>query len=393
MILLTTNAQTLELVTSSASSTDYHVSWTDITTTTFTPGSTQGNIASATTTTILAAPASSTQRQVKMITVANKGTLSLTVTLQKDVSATDYEILCSATLGLDESLQYIEKTGFVLIDAVGNSRVLNPINTGSEQRNIEIYKFGTTIESSSVMYSFAKDSGYPGAWTVGSPGVAGRVTDGMTTTDAGCFPLWTPKGSLYLVGLEFSSTNSLQLYLQDWLWVNSGIAVTTTTSQTINSVQLPARDLLGGTAGVGVIPAILVTTDTTNGSPVTNTTLTYTNSDGVGSRTATIASFPTTCRAGSVVPFTLQVGDTGVRTIESITLGTSYGGGAISLIMYTNIASSNLAVVGGGGLSPDFQQINPAGIKLYNGACLFPAVICTGILTIYASIIVTDRYQ
>jgi hypothetical protein len=138
------------------------------------------------------------------------------------------------------------------------------------------------------------------------------------------------------------------LRILDRLWHNSGIVVTTTTSQTINSVAFPARDNNGATSGEGVMIAIEVSTATTNGSPISNTTMTYTNQSGTGSRTATIPSFPATAVAGTFVPFALQAGDTGVQSIQSITLGTSYGGGAIHLVAYRALQNIPLIIANTG---------------------------------------------
>ncbi|MFO0749129.1 MAG: hypothetical protein U1F43_26225 [Myxococcota bacterium] len=68
---------------------------------------------------------------------------------------------------------------------------------------------------------------------------------------------------------------------------------------------------------------IEVSTATTNVSAVTNMTMTYTNSAGTGSRTGTIGELPATAVAGTFVQFQLDSGDVGVRSIQSLTLGTS----------------------------------------------------------------------
>ena len=78
-------------------------------------------------------------------------------------------------------------------------------------------------------------------------------------------------------------------------------------------------------------------------------TLSYTNQAGTSGRTATIASFPATAVAGTFVPFQLAAGDTGVRSIQSITLGTSYGGGAIHLVAYRILARLELPIANTGG--------------------------------------------
>ena len=51
-ITLDATNKSIELATGSAGSVDWAVSWVDATTTTFTPGDNQGNVTTATTTTI-----------------------------------------------------------------------------------------------------------------------------------------------------------------------------------------------------------------------------------------------------------------------------------------------------------------------------------------------------
>jgi hypothetical protein len=118
---------------------------------------------------------------------------------------------------------------------------------------------------------------------------------------------------------------------------------TTTTEQAITHPGLPARcpPATGSTpdaSGNTILCGIEVSTATTNGSAVTNTTLNYTNQAGSGSKTGTISSFPSTPGVGTFVPFQLAAGDTGVRSIQGITLGTSYGTGVIHLVQYRILA-------------------------------------------------------
>lgn len=119
MILLTDTTHTLEVITSSSEGIDYNISYADVTTTAFTPGSVQGNITTATTTVVLAAPASSTQRQVKFISLTNIGTGNNNVTIQKDVSTTNYVIIDAVELSAGDSLQYIDGVGCRIIDSAG----------------------------------------------------------------------------------------------------------------------------------------------------------------------------------------------------------------------------------------------------------------------------------
>lgn len=393
MLLLTATTNSLQLITTSTSNIAYHASYVDITTSAFTPGSSEGIISSATTTTIVSAPGASTQRQIKMLTLKNTGSSANSLTLQKDVSATDYELMPRITLSAQESITYIDGVGFQVFDSNGNAKSTLPINQGTTGRAMEIYKVGTAPEAAGVRYCWSKDSGSPGAWATGSPGLAGRTTDGTTTTDAGCVPIWTPTGSLFLTGFDMTATVACQMQLIDVLWVNTGAVVTTLTAQTVNSVTLPARDLNGSTNGEGIYAGILVTGATTNVGAVTNTTLTYTNSDNVGSRTATMASFPATAVVGTFVPFQLAGGDRGIRSIQSVTLGTSYAAGSISLIMYRQVATCNVQLANVSGASSLTQAPVTPGIRLFNGSCLLPFGLAsaTTATTIMGTVTIMER--
>lgn len=125
--------------------------------------------------------------------------------------------------------------------------------------------------------------------------------------------------------------------LVDRLWGNVPV-VTTTGAQAITSPAWPARDAAASTNGAGVFLALETSSATGNAGAITNTTVTYTNSAGTGSRTATLASYPATAVAGTWVPLALQAGDIGVRSVQSVTLGTSYISGAIHLTAFRLVA-------------------------------------------------------
>lgn len=200
---------------------------------------------------------------------------------------------------------------------------------------LDIFKIGATMEAAGVLHTMLYSNGSPGAATAPTPGLSGSAL----TSYSGQIPWTNPvSGNTYLSRLAASASVAGKLVIVDRLWHNSGLVVTTTTGQTINSVTFPARDRNGATSGAGVMVGIEVSTATTNASAVTNTTLTYTNSAGVGSKTGTIASFPATAVAGTFVPFSYAAGDIGVGSIQSCALGTSYGAGTIHLVAYRIIA-------------------------------------------------------
>lgn len=196
-----------------------------------------------------------------------------------------------------------------------------------------ITKTTFTGQSAGFLHSSFYVAGLPGAAAAPSPGLAGAAL----TTYAGQVPVPTPAGSqtIYLAGADFTQSGNIGgVMICDRLWHNSGIVSTTTTAQTVNSVTLPARDMNGTTTGQGVQLALEVSATTGNGSPITNTTVSYTNSSGTAAKTATLTSFPATGVTGLFVPFNLAAGDVGVQSVQSITLGTSYVSGTVNLVAY-----------------------------------------------------------
>lgn len=382
MILLTQTTHSLVVTTSVAGSVDYVISYVDVTSTDFTPGSNDGNITTATSTTIAAAPAASTQRQIKQLIIKNVGTVTQVVEVKKDISGTTRAISPTASLQADESLNYSDTKGWYVLTADGRQKAQDAVDDGVSGFTAGFYKVGTAPEAAGQWYCWSKDSGAPGAWAPGTPGLNGRATDGTTTADAGCIFINNPvSGSNYLTSFQAAPSVICHLYLFDVMWVNTGLVVTTTTAQAITPVALPARDQNGSTDGVGVWAGLLVTTATTNGSAVTTITMSYTNEHGVSGRTATMASFPATATIGTVVWFQLQAGDHGVRSVQSVTLGTSLVTGAVSLILARPLISQPALVANVGGFST--PPMNP-GVRLYNGTCallfgLMSATTATGV--------------
>jgi len=198
-------------------------------------------------------------------------------------------------------------------------------------------KVGATMEAAGVYYTTVYLAGNPGAIATPAAGVAGEAL----TTLSGQIPFPGAVGgeSVYLARFTAAANVAGRLLLVDRLWQNSGIVVTTTTAQTIGSVAFPARDRDGAVTGNNVLVGMEVRVATTNAGAVTNTTMTYTDATLGGGQVATIPSFPATAVAGTFVPFALPAGGTGVGAIASVTLGTSYGAGAVHLVAYRVLAS------------------------------------------------------
>lgn len=334
MIILDATTQTVTMTTSTGADVDYYVSYVDITSSAFTPGTSVGTATTATTTTILSAPAASTQRQVKYISITNIDTTSQTVTIKHDTSGTGKSMTSEVNLGASESLQYTQSKGWQAYTAGG--RLKSSVTpTAISGQNVAFYfSEPATMEGAGVYHAFSLISNCcPGVFTLGSPGLNGTTVTGTQ----GQLPVTNPStGSNRITSLAWGSTTTASLELIDILWYNSGITVTTTTAQSITFSGLPARDINETTDGVGVYAALFVSATSTNGANPA-TTISYTNSSGTAGRTGTIGPVSSTSRAGCWYKFTLQAGDVGIRSIQSITLGTSWATGSLSLVCYRPI--------------------------------------------------------
>ena len=183
--------------------------------------------------------------------------------------------------------------------------------------------------------------GNPGAGSFDTT-LAGVALSSTSAQVNGQIPFTNPvSGNTYLARFQGAATISGTLILADRLWHNGGFTITTTTAQTVNSAALPARDAAGTTNGDGVLCGIEVSAACGAAAPAP--TISYTNQAGTATRSAGLAfATANSPAAGSFFPFGLQAGDSGIRSIQSLTLGTSWVSGTINLVMYRPLVSIEL---------------------------------------------------
>lgn len=181
-------------------------------------------------------------------------------------------------------------------------------------------------------------AGMPGAAAAPTPGLAGAAL----TSYSGQIPFSNPaSGNTYLARFQGQATIAGTLVLADRLWHNSGLVVTTTTAQTVNSATWPARDVNASTNGDGVMIGLEIRTAT--GAGAATPSISYTNQAGTAGKTGSMmVTYAASSIAGTFYPFTLADGDTGVRSIQTCTLGVSMTSGAIHLVAYRELARLEL---------------------------------------------------
>jgi hypothetical protein len=120
MLLLTSTSDLLKLVTSAAGDIEVHASWVDNASGTITPGRTNtASITTATTTTIVAAPGASTQRNVKLLTVTNHHASVTNVVEIYHTDGTNENELWKGTLLAGESALMTEAGDWIVYTSGG----------------------------------------------------------------------------------------------------------------------------------------------------------------------------------------------------------------------------------------------------------------------------------
>jgi hypothetical protein len=123
MIRFAPTTESLKLVTAAAQSLHCDVSWLedDAVADTVVDGSSSVNVATATTTTIMAAGAANKSRRLQSASFTNKGAAVNSITVNKDVSAALTQ-LAQANLSPGEALRYHSNRGWICYDADGREK-------------------------------------------------------------------------------------------------------------------------------------------------------------------------------------------------------------------------------------------------------------------------------
>lgn len=360
-MILTATTQTIKVITSATATIDVVVQYADITSTTLTPGSQETGITTATTTTVLTAPAASTQRKVISMSLWNRASTTTTCTVIKDNTGPDY-YLHKAVLGPGNGMSYSHDGGWERITPDGSESISVLENPRVVVSGAPTYftKTGTTQEAVGATYMFSKDAGFPGAWTAPSPGVNGAS---WSSANAGGLPL-PPlvSGNLYLSGHSGTSTIAGYQSLIDIVWANSSLVTTSTLAQPITPAASAARDLDGTTNGRGIQAYLYITTANSTNVGVVTVTITYTNAAGTAGQSAT-ASVPITCLIGTLIPFNLAAGSEGVRSVQAYINSATLGATTIHLILARPLSSIPImtANIGGG---TNYWDLKP--LRIFN---------------------------
>lgn len=215
-------------------------------------------------------------------------------------------------------------------------------------------------------------------WSLaGCPGAGGFDTtlNGVVLSSSsalvnGQIPHYDPvSGNAHLARFTGSATQAGTLLLLDRIWHNGGYTITSTAAQNSTTPTWPSRCPTSGiddtpnTTGHAVLLALEISAATGAGTPTI--TISYTNQAGTAARTATnIQATVASSAIGATYFIGLQAGDTGVRSVQSLTLSATWTSGTMNLVAYRLLAALELGVA----QVPSAIDLVTAGMpRLYNG--------------------------
>lgn len=194
-----------------------------------------------------------------------------------------------------------------------------------------------------------------------------------TTSGSNNFSNASGGKTLYLlnVGGAINSVAST-LSILDRLCASGGLSGTTTGAQSVNTPALTRRT-------DGVRNRIYLEWYTATGSTAVTVTASYTNQDGTSGKTTGSISLPASVAAGSMFELPLAADDSGVKSVESVTLSATTGTAGnfgVTIAALLGTAPMPLANLG---YNYDAQSLGLPVIE--NDACLQYAITATSTAT------------
>lgn len=199
-------------------------------------------------------------------------------------------------------------------------------------------------------------------------------------------------GRLSLLGARSNpgGTSGAALILVDLLNQSGGLDGTLASAQTTG---LPTAALTRYTSGEGVMVGLVVYSQI--GTTATTVTISYTNQAGTPGRTSTATAFGGSGfrEAAICIPIPLAAGDTGVRSVESVTVAATTGTiGNFGVVLFKPLAMLALNdfsgahvvdAVSSGGFIGALAEVHPE-------ACIVPLTVANSVQPYAGAVIVGE---
>lgn len=227
-------------------------------------------------------------------------------------------------------------------------------------QSLEFFK--TSATASAGFHSAAFRA--PGQPT-GSAAIPTTVGNTLSRISPGAMPLPAPSATTYLSSFSASCTSAGPVILYDRIAEFGGLSGIVTTTQAVSALALPAR-----ATGATNVELWIESYAAGGATAVPTVTAAYTNQSGTAGRTATLQTgFPANgAPQGRTYRMTLQAGDTGVQSVQSLTLSVSSGtAGNLGFVLRRRIQQGTI-VAANSGFERSWAETDLAQIP--NDACL-----------------------
>ncbi|CAA9242946.1 MAG: hypothetical protein AVDCRST_MAG83-1741 [uncultured Arthrobacter sp.] len=188
-----------------------------------------------------------------------------------------------------------------------------------------------------------RTAGNPAPPAVSAPTTTGNA---LSRTSQGAMAIPAPSNTSYISSFEGGAAAAQTLMLSDRLVEFGGLSSIVTTAQAVSALALPAR-----ATGATDVELWLEIYNAGGATASATVTASYTNQAGTAGRTATlVGGVPASgWTLGRTYPFALATGDTGVQSVQSLTIGTSSGtAGNVGLVLRRTLLTGFVPVAGGG---------------------------------------------
>lgn len=217
-------------------------------------------------------------------------------------------------------------------------KLLGALSASKDQKLF--FPSATNVAGGIINLNQAVTSGF-GIMAVPTAYTSGGKTYNQSEQTTG-FPKWSAGSgtNTYIgrAGVTFATVGTIHLY--GLLWACSGFSSIVTTAQTVTGFSgMPTRNPTGEGC------EIWIGCSSATGATASNVTVQYTNSANVSGRNTVSTAHITSMPANRIYQLPLQSGDTGVKSIQSITFSASTGtAGNIWVLIVDRYASISSAV-------------------------------------------------
>lgn len=293
MLLLTSTSDIIRVVTAAAVSTiTVHASWVDNNAGTITPGRTNTNITTATTTTVVAAPSAGVQRNVRGLMVTNNSaTASTQVTVQHFDGTTSTDLF-GVTLLPGENIVFAEDGEWKHHDTQGGEYGFNPqVSAPYSVNGAKAESVPRTLAGVNIAAVTSGTMVMQAIWLPAGVTINNLITHSGTTASATQTNRWMALYDQNRALLRQSADQTTTVLAANTLWTAPITAYTTTYSGIyyigILTAATTANSLIGVTAAgnaairgqapilTGTSTASLTTTAPATAAAITATVNTY----------------------------------------------------------------------------------------------------------------------